>query len=302
MNETLRTVDGRPVLRIERRLAHPPEKVWRALTEPAELSQWYPFRAIELDLRVGGTILFDDGQGTTMDAVITELDPPRSFAFSERAPAEMTRESDDIVQFELHPDGGGCLLVFSHTFDDRPAAASYAAGWVGCLDALRMVLDGEDVKLPDDSVERHERFIAKFGLGVGTTETGPDGWQVRFERQLMRQPIEHVWAALNAAFDVPNSEMSAPVVGGPVPRGFTTAQVPAGTVTAVSAPTMVEYAWLAGDEPAGRVRWELSTGPGGARIILTQSGPAGYDAQRAIALAAWQDQLAVLVKRLLEAT
>ena len=35
MNATLDTVDGRPVLRMERRLAHPPEKVWRAIHEPA---------------------------------------------------------------------------------------------------------------------------------------------------------------------------------------------------------------------------------------------------------------------------
>ena len=33
MNATLRTVDDRAVLRMERRLAHPPEKVWRALTD-----------------------------------------------------------------------------------------------------------------------------------------------------------------------------------------------------------------------------------------------------------------------------
>src|SRR5439155_20424380 len=36
VNGTLWTEQGRQVLRFERRLAHPVEKVWRAITEPAE--------------------------------------------------------------------------------------------------------------------------------------------------------------------------------------------------------------------------------------------------------------------------
>lgn len=42
MNETLRLIDGRSVLRVERRFSHPPEKVWRALTESAHLAHWFP--------------------------------------------------------------------------------------------------------------------------------------------------------------------------------------------------------------------------------------------------------------------
>src|SRR3954467_8673001 len=37
---TLETRDGRHVMRYERRLAHPVERVWAALTEPSELSGW----------------------------------------------------------------------------------------------------------------------------------------------------------------------------------------------------------------------------------------------------------------------
>lgn len=57
MNESLDTAGGCSVLRIERRLAHPPEKVWRAVTEPAHLTQWFP-ADLEVDLRVGGRISF----------------------------------------------------------------------------------------------------------------------------------------------------------------------------------------------------------------------------------------------------
>ena len=128
MNETLSTEAGRTVLRMERRLAHPPEKVWRALTEPAHLSRWYPFQVVELEPRVGGKISFVSsvtGQETTVEGPITEFDPPRVFAFRQDAGAVLDREGDNLLRFELHPDGDGCLLVFTHAFHDRP----YAAAW-----------------------------------------------------------------------------------------------------------------------------------------------------------------------------
>lgn len=228
MNATLGTADGRAVLlRMERRFAHQPEKVWRALTRPEELSQWYPFRVEELDLRLGGRIRFDDGQGGTLEAVITELEPPRVLAFTQDAGKVLEREGDNLLRFELRPDGDGCLLTFTHHFHDRPRAGANAAGWDACLDALGAVVDGR-----------------------------------------------------------------------PVPPAAATTEVPAGTVAAAQAPTLLEYDWRAGDRPAGRVRWEPSGDPAGARITLTQTGPAGLEGERSTALAAWRSHLQRLAGRL----
>ncbi len=38
---TLQTIDGRPALRFERHLAHSVQRVWRAVTEPSEVAQWF---------------------------------------------------------------------------------------------------------------------------------------------------------------------------------------------------------------------------------------------------------------------
>ena len=57
MNPTLRTGDGRSVLRFERRLAHPVEKAWRAVSGPAEMRHWFP-AIVEMDARAGGTMRF----------------------------------------------------------------------------------------------------------------------------------------------------------------------------------------------------------------------------------------------------
>ncbi|GLU48392.1 SRPBCC domain-containing protein [Nocardiopsis ansamitocini] len=122
------TAEGRCELRMERRFPHPPRKVWRALTESAHLSRWYPFPVRELELAVGGTISFDDGQGGALSGVVTVLDPPGVFAFSEQ---------DDLLRFELHSDGpDGCLLVFTHVFDDSGHSANNTEGWQKCLAVL----------------------------------------------------------------------------------------------------------------------------------------------------------------------
>jgi uncharacterized protein YndB with AHSA1/START domain len=289
----LTTVEGRPVLRIERRLAHPPEKVWRAVTEPEHLSRWYPFTVTQLDLRLGGKIRFDDGQGSTLEAVVTELEPQRLFAFSTNAPVGTSRESDDLVRFELQPQDAGCLLVFTHVFDDRYGAASYASGWQVCLDALEAVVDDRPVEAGYPVAEMHDAYVERFGLDSGTVSETADGWLVRFERQLTR-PVERVWTVLGG-----ETPPRGPQVGGPVPQAFTREEVEPGAVTSVKAPALLEYEWRTRGRAAGRVRWELSSGTGhGARLVLTQTGPNELAAERSRALKAWKARIAALAEQL----
>jgi hypothetical protein len=50
---------------------------------------------------------------------VVELDPPRVFAFT---------WGKDLLRFELSADGRGCLLVFTHSFDNHASAPRSAAG------------------------------------------------------------------------------------------------------------------------------------------------------------------------------
>ncbi|HET6399224.1 MAG TPA: SRPBCC domain-containing protein, partial [Candidatus Thermoplasmatota archaeon] len=43
-------------LRFERLLAHPPERVWAALTSPEDLKQWMPAQEVRIEPHAGGTI------------------------------------------------------------------------------------------------------------------------------------------------------------------------------------------------------------------------------------------------------
>jgi len=55
---TIEEVDGRYVLRFERRFRHPVEKVWDAITRPERITQWFGEGEVDLDLVEGGKFHF----------------------------------------------------------------------------------------------------------------------------------------------------------------------------------------------------------------------------------------------------
>ena len=80
-NGVVTEIGGERVLRFERRLRHPVERVWSALTEPAELVKW--LAEAEVDLREGGRVHLrwlntdDEGNHAVSDGTISQLEPPR---------------------------------------------------------------------------------------------------------------------------------------------------------------------------------------------------------------------------------
>lgn len=290
---TLQIVEGRCVLRFERRLAHPPQKVWRALTDPAHLAAWFPAE-VSMDPRVGGAVCwaFPGTDIELRDGVVTAYEPPRLLEYEMSTTELPFAGAGDrrTLRFELRPDPAGCLLVFTNEFADRPGAASFAAGWEGCLAALERNLEGSAADGEGRSwADAHEAYVDAFGLLEGTVQETADGWTVRFERQLTR-PAPDVWAALTGG--------SAPEVGGEPPLPATNGYVAPGRVTAVDPGTVLEYECRLDGAPAGRVRWELAGGPGGARLVLAETVPTWAEAHLAVALAAWHTHLELLAGHL----
>lgn len=154
---TYETVGGRPAVRFERRLRNPVDAVWRMVTEPGELRHWFPC-AVELDLRIAGAMTFTFAPDSTLAGEVLELEPPHRFAF---------RWGEDVLRFELAPDGGGTRLTLVHVLNEEgePAAAKTAAGWHLCLDALERRLGGEHDGEPPSGMsplwrERHDGYVA----------------------------------------------------------------------------------------------------------------------------------------------
>jgi uncharacterized protein YndB with AHSA1/START domain len=138
--------------RIERtiELAHPPEKVWAALTTAEGLGTWFGNRA-EVDLRVGGEakLSWDDGDSATL--TIERLEPPHVFGYTWRVyglPESDPRRT--YVEFTLEPAGTGTTLtVVESGFAQLPAddhQVGYSAnteGWTHELGELVAYLDGQ---------------------------------------------------------------------------------------------------------------------------------------------------------------
>ena len=152
-NGTLHESNGRYALRFERFFPHNPEDVFLVLTNPSYFSEWYPFATGEMDLRLGGNIAFDDGEGTTYKATITELEKPYLFGF---------REVDDLISISLQEENKGCRMIFTHTFNDDSWAVNTAAGWHGCLDVLVQIVNGKPIKWHDNSNQLRKIYSKAF--------------------------------------------------------------------------------------------------------------------------------------------
>src|SRR5215218_9570379 len=203
---TLDTIGGKTVLRFERRLAHPPAKVFRAISDPAELAHWFPAR-MELELRTGAPIrfTFEDHDVEAPAGEILEVEPPKLFVYT---------WGDDVLRWEIVPEADGCRLFFSQTIAEdglsggRPGAARNAAGWDVCLSRLSSRLDGEDA----GGIEwfpLFEGYVERFGLGEGAAQESGDGFVLRFERDVVHTPAD-VWRLL--------CEGAEPAVGAEPPR------------------------------------------------------------------------------------
>jgi uncharacterized protein YndB with AHSA1/START domain len=159
----LESKDGKQVLRFVRRFAHPVERVWKAITDPAELVGW--LAEAEVDLDSGRIVLRwlntdDQGNRAVMDSKITQLDPPTVL--------EYEGDPHGRLRWELKPDGNGTVLTFTAIGTFPPDQAALAlAGWHWHLGALTERLGGAWVNWPD--WPRHEwdviyqRYLNKLG-------------------------------------------------------------------------------------------------------------------------------------------
>lgn len=89
-------------------LAHPPEKVWRALTEPALLAEWL-LPVIGLELAPGAEFTFKTqaypGWDGTVNCQFVEIEPLRKLSYTWTVPF-----LDTVVTFTLTPTPLGTRL------------------------------------------------------------------------------------------------------------------------------------------------------------------------------------------------
>jgi uncharacterized protein YndB with AHSA1/START domain len=137
--------------RIERtvQIAHPPEKVWAALTTAEGLSAWFGNEAA-IDLRPGGAARMRwTEEGFTAEMRVERVEEPTVFGFTwpiYGLPADDPRRT--YVEFTLEPAGAGTRLTVTETgFAQLPedvyrkAYDGNTEGWAKELGELVAYLD-----------------------------------------------------------------------------------------------------------------------------------------------------------------
>jgi len=131
--------------RIERTIsvAHPPAKVWDAITTAEGLGTWFGHKAT-VDLRVGGVAQVTWDGEATHELRIERLEPPRVLGWTWGIfglPEDDPRRT--YVEFTLEPDASGTRLTVVETgFAQLPsdlhsgAYPANAEGWLRELDEL----------------------------------------------------------------------------------------------------------------------------------------------------------------------
>jgi uncharacterized protein YndB with AHSA1/START domain len=136
-----------------RELRHAPEKVWQAITDPAQLSQWAPFDATGSLATQGATVTLTTVAAPkpyATETTVMRADRPRVLVY---------KWGGSDMRWELEAHNGGTRLTL-WTSINRRFIAMGAAGWHICFDVLA-------------------RLLAEDPLGriVGPEAMKVDGWQ-----------------------------------------------------------------------------------------------------------------------------
>jgi uncharacterized protein YndB with AHSA1/START domain len=152
---------------LTRDLRHSPERVWQALTDPAELSQWSPFDADGNLGKTGNTVKLTTVGAPTphvTETTVTRADAPEVLEYN---------WGGFDVRWKLEPHGEGTRLTLWTNIDKRFIAMG-AAGWHLCLDVMDYLLSGDPIGriVAADAMhfEGWQRLNAKYAQEFGVEQ------------------------------------------------------------------------------------------------------------------------------------
>ena len=158
---TLRSADGKGVVRIEDRYDTDIVDLWSAITEPVRLARWWG--KVEGDLRLGGEFrLSVDYDGTGR---VEACEPPRRLRVTVRESDESYRKGQGVPPFDstieatLTADGDQTRLVIEVQGMPLDKIAFYGAGWQIHVEHLAAYLAGRE---RDDTEARWEELVPPY--------------------------------------------------------------------------------------------------------------------------------------------
>jgi len=186
MDATLEKDGHRYVLMVERRLAHPPERVWQVVTDRELVRQWFPCE-IEGEWRVGAPLRFHflqgEGEGLPDEDLrgeVVAIDEPWLLEY---------RWGSHFLKYEIESDGDGCRFRLFESFEDPSWGARNAAGWEMCLENLDLILEGAAAAKFAAEVwkTKFRRYVAKFEPAFGAQDD-PSGKHALLPEEEPKEP------------------------------------------------------------------------------------------------------------------
>ena len=127
---------------IEREFGHPPEKIWRALTQPHLLEAW--LMKNDVAPIVGHRFNLSGDWGGVLDCEVLEVEPNQTLSYTwDFAHDDPAFDLKSVVTFTLTPTGSGTHLRMEQEGfrpDQKQAFGGAKAGWQQFFGKLDQVL------------------------------------------------------------------------------------------------------------------------------------------------------------------
>jgi uncharacterized protein YndB with AHSA1/START domain len=145
---------GETDILIRRDFAHPPARVWRALTEPALIRQWmavepFPMTRCEIDARPGGSFHYawaGPDVSFFFSGPVLKVDPPHHMTHVEHFNGDPAMAA--TITTDLVAQGTGTRMTMVMRYAD--AAARQAAIETGMTDGMEQVYGNLDALVIGD--------------------------------------------------------------------------------------------------------------------------------------------------------
>jgi uncharacterized protein YndB with AHSA1/START domain len=136
---SLRSADGKGVVRMEDRFDTDIDDLWSALTDPRRLARW--IGEVEGDLRPGGEYRFRFfASGSEGTGRVEACEPPRRLLLT----MALGQPDEDVIEVMLTADGGQTILVWEERGMPLDLLAAYGAGVQIHVEDLAAYLAGRD--------------------------------------------------------------------------------------------------------------------------------------------------------------
>ena len=131
-----------------------PERLWSALTDPAEMRRYWFGNHCESAWRAGSPWTMVRGDGVVVDdGEIVESDPPRRLVirWQHRNKPELAAEGASRCEMLLEPTAGAVKLSITHSIEREPSQliGAVSGGWPKVLSNLKSLLETGAIALDE---------------------------------------------------------------------------------------------------------------------------------------------------------